>query len=208
LVWDEKLLEHWIAAQRLGLMDYQPADIYIDVSASNSPWARALRERLGISAFAIDLCQVGPTYLGLDYYRTENATATSFADGSFSGVSLHCAYEMFTKDDDINLLVEMKRILKPSGKLIIVPLYMHTHYCAYSTPEYYGKGHSDPTAKEYVRLDCFGIPSSRKYDAKMLKMRILDTIKRLGMEYQIFALRNKADLGRNIYCHFILEITR
>jgi ubiquinone/menaquinone biosynthesis C-methylase UbiE len=122
LVWNEKLLEHWIAAQRLRLMDYQPTDIYIDVAAANSPWAKALRERLGISAFAMDLCKVGSAYQGLDHYRTENATATSFADGSVSGVSLLCAYEMFTKDDDINLLVEMKRILKPNGKIIIEPI--------------------------------------------------------------------------------------
>jgi hypothetical protein len=102
----------------------------------------------------------------------------------------------------------MWRILKPGGKVIIVPLYMHTHYCAYSTPEYYGKGYSDSAAKEYVRLDCFGVPSSRKYDGRMLQARVLDPIERLGMHYQLLALCNKADMGKNIYCHFILEIIR
>jgi len=101
-------------------------------------------------------------------------------------------------DDDTNLLVEMGRILKPGGKVIIVPLYMHTHYCAYSTPEYYGKGYSDSAAKEYVRLDCFGIPSSRKYDAQMLKTRVLESIERLGMRYQLLALRNKTGSVPNL----------
>ena len=118
---------------------------------------------------------------------------------------MHCAYEMFTGDDDKGLLNEMARILKPGGKVVIVPLYMHTHYCSYSTPEYYGKGYSCQ-AKEYVRVDCFGVPSSRKYDAKQLKERVLDRIQSLGMRYKLLVLRNKAEVGTGIYCHFILEV--
>jgi ubiquinone/menaquinone biosynthesis C-methylase UbiE len=115
---------------------------------------------------------------------------------------------MFLGSDDIDLVREMARILRPGGKLVVAPLYMHTHYCSYSTPEYYGKGYSDPEAKEYVRVDCFGVPSSRKYDAKALMARVLKSIESLGMSYRLFALRNKEELGENIYCHFILEITR
>ena len=48
-VWDEKVLEHWIAAERLGLLEYRPADTYVDIAAGNSPWAKILRSRLGIS---------------------------------------------------------------------------------------------------------------------------------------------------------------
>jgi hypothetical protein len=206
-VWDEKLLEHWITAAILDVMNYQPGDIYVDVAACSSPWAKVLRERMGISAFGIDLA-VRDSYAALPFYRAEDATATSFEDGSVRGASLHCAYEMFLGSDDIDLVREMARILRPGGKLVVAPLYMHTHYCSYSTPEYYGKGYSDPEAKEYVRVDCFGVPSSRKYDAKTLMARVLKSIESLGMSYRLFALRNKEELGENIYCHFILEVTR
>lgn len=206
-VWDEKLLEHWIAAERLGLAGYQPEDVYIDAAAGHSPWAKVLRERFGISAVAIDL-EVGPAYRNLPYYRKENATSTTFADASVNGVSLQCAYEMFMGDDDTNLLKELARILKPGGKVIIVPLYMDTHYCAYATPEYYGKGNSDNLAKEYVNCAFNGVPSARFYDVNKLRTRVLDPIENLGMRYQLLALRNKAELGRGIYCHFILEITK
>jgi hypothetical protein len=50
--------------------------------------------------------------------------------------------------------------------------------------------------------------SVRKYDAATLKRRVLDRVAALGMDYRLLALRNKAELGRDIYCHFILEITR
>lgn len=207
-VWDEKLLEHWIAGERLGLAEFGPEDIYVDVAAASSPWAKTLHERWGVNAFAIDLAPVGEAYRDLPYYRTENATKSSFADGSVSGVSLHCAYEMFMRDDDLRLPGELARILKPGGKAVILPLYMHTHYCAYATPEYFSKGYADPAAKEYVRMDCYGIPSSRKYDAFTLQRRVLEQIKIAGLSYRLLVLRNKSALGRNIYCHFILEIQK
>jgi len=207
-VWDEKLLEHWISSERLALMSYRRKDIYVDIAAASSPWVQMLRERKKLNSFAIDLSEVGKTYQHLSYYRVENATKTTFADASVKGASLHCAYEMFMGEDDTQFIYEVARILKPGGKVIILPLYMHTHYCAYSTSEYYGKGFSDPEAKEYIRLDCNGIPSSRKYDAERLKSRVLDPIEKLGMQYNLLVLRNKAEFGKNIYCHFILEISR
>jgi SAM-dependent methyltransferase len=207
-VWDEKLLEHWIAAERLGLMTYSPSDIYVDVAAGSSPWVQALRARHGMVAFAVDRSPIGAAFRAFDYYRCEDATATSFADASVRGVSLHCAYEMFGGDDDIGLLRELARILQPGGKAVILPLYLHREYCAYSTPEYFGKGYADADAVEYVRTDCLGIPSSRKYDVSKLRSRILDTLAALGMEYRILVLRNQPALGRGVYCHFILEISK
>jgi ubiquinone/menaquinone biosynthesis C-methylase UbiE len=207
-VWDEKLLEHWIASERLGLMNWQAEDTYVDVAACSSPWAKILREHFGMQAFAIDLGEVGNNYKEPPYYRVENATATTFKDVSITVASLQCAYEMFMNKDDINFIKEIARILKPGGKVVILPLYMHTHYCSCSTPEYYGKGYSDPNAKEYVRRHDFGVPSARIYDAETLKQRVLDPIESYGMHYQLLALRNKFELGRDIYCHFILEISK
>lgn len=167
-----------------------------------------MRERLSTEAYAIDLGPVSAAYSSLGYYRSENATATRFASDSVASASLQCAYEMFQGQDDELLIDELARILKPGGCCVIVPLYMHTHYCAYSTPEYFGKGYSDLEAKEYVRLDCYGVPSSRKYDATQLKKRVLDRILKKGMTYRLRVLRNKQDFGANIYCHFILEIVK
>lgn len=206
-VWNEKVLEHWISFELLNLAQFKPSDVYVDIAACTSPWAKVLRERRGLSAFAIDL-ELGPEYRDLPYYREENAVATSFASGSVRGVSLHCAYEMFVGSDDTALLDELARILEPGGKAVIVPLYMHTHYCAYSTAEFFGRGYSDPNAIEYVRLDCFGVPSSRKYDAATFSDRVLRRIEGLGMKYRLLALRNKEQLGSDVYCHFVLEITK
>jgi hypothetical protein len=207
-VWHEKLLEHWISWECLELQNYQANDIYVDVAAAGSPWVKALREKHSIQAYAVDLGSIGEEYIHLPYYRVENATKMSFADDSIRGMSLHCAYEMFTADDDINLIDEIARVLRKGGKAIILPLYMHTHYCAYASPNFFGKGYADAKSKEYVRINASWIPSSRKYNSSVLKERILDRISSLGMTYSLSVLRNKADFGENIYCHFILEIQR
>ena len=206
-VWDEKLLEHFIAFQLLGLKGFAGNDMYVDIAACDSPWAHALRTRLGINAYAIDL-ELGATYRQFPYYLQENATATNFADASVRGASLQCAFEMFMGEDDVEFIAEAGRILAPGGRLVILPLYMHTHYCAYSTPEYWGKGFTDEKAMEYVHMDYLGVPSSRKYDAATLKQRIIDPVQKHGMQYRLRALRNKEQLGSGIYCHFILEISR
>jgi ubiquinone/menaquinone biosynthesis C-methylase UbiE len=206
-VWDEKLLEHWLAAERLKLFTYGKGDIYVDVAACGSPWAKILRARHEIQTYAIDLV-VKPEFLTLDFYREENATKTSFLDSSVRGMSLQCAFEMFLGSDDVDFVSEIRRILRPGGKVVILPLYMHTTYCTYSTPDFFGKGYGDPNAAEYVRFDAWGIPSSRKYDAATLKQRLLSPIERAGLEYDIYALRNKRELGEGIYCHFILEIIK
>lgn len=91
---------------------------------------------------------------------------------------------------------------------MIVPLYMHTHHCTYSTPEYWGKGRDDPGATEYLRRDCFGAPASRKYDAPTLKRRVLDVATGCGLRFKLHALRDKVGFGRGSYCHFILEIVK
>jgi hypothetical protein len=206
-VWDEKHLEHWIAYRLLGLGDYGGEDIYIDVAACGSPWAKTLRERNGIAAYANDLV-IDPQFRGLDFYKKEDATKTSFGDSSVRGMSLQCAFEMFTGDADTNLINEAARILKPGGKMIILPLYMHTHYCAYSTPDFFGRGRSDKDAVEYIRFDTSNIPSSRKYDAQHLVTRVLKPIVERGMKFRLMVLRNKHEIATGIYCHFILEVTR
>ena len=206
-VWEEKIVEHYIAYKMLELRDFRQNDIYVDVAACNSPWARILRDTLNIQAFAIDLA-LPEEHKKLDYYRVENATKTSFPDSSVKGVSLHCAFEMFAGDDDVKLIRELQRILRQGGKAVIVPLYMHTHYCCFASPEYWGKGHADSAALEYVRLDMRGIPSARNYDVVALQERILRTIENCGMHSKIYVLRNGKSLSPEVYCHFILEITK
>ena len=207
-VWFEKILEHFISYKLLDIENYSKDDIFVDIAAASSPWTEQLRKRIGIKSYAIDLNEVGESYAHYQYYRVEDATKSSFSDSSVKGAALHCAYEMFSGDDDINLIAEASRILTPGGKLIILPLYMHTHFCGYSTPEYFMKGFNDKLAKEYVRYDVHGVAWSRKYDHVHFLTRVIKNIKKNNMKYRLLKLTNKTDLSNEIYCHFILEIEK
>ena len=206
-VWTEKILEHYIAYTLIGLEELDSKEIYIDVAACNSPWVKMLKEKDTCDSFAIDL-QVPSIYKNLNYYSEMDATKTSFEANSIAGISLQCAYEMFIRDDDIHLIDEIARILKPGGKAVISPLYMHTHYCAYSTYEHFGKGFSHPDATEYINLHAQNIPSSRKYDAIQLKERILGRITNNNLKYKLLAIRNKEEIEEHVYCHFVLLIIK
>jgi hypothetical protein len=204
-VYFEKLLEHFVAWKllKLGEPIHTP---YVDVAACSSPWAKILRGK-GIESFAIDL-SVPLESSGLDYYRQEDATKTSFKDESIRGASLQCAYEMFVGYHDIELLEEFGRILKPGGRAVISPLYTHTHPCYYQTPEHYGEPYGDPGAQGYVRRDCWQVPSSRKYSPETLRTRVWDNAIKVGLVPSLHVLRNKDELPEGIYLHFILVLDK
>ncbi len=211
---NEKLLEHFIASQMCGLRNALPDHaqartkdfLYIDVAGCGSPWVRVLNAK-GINAIAIDL-KIPPIHRRLKTYRKMDATKTTFGSESVDCMSLQCAYEVFLGNDDSLLVDEVARLLKPGGKGIVVPLYMHTHYCGYSSPEYYGKGWADSGATAYLRPSSWGIPFSRKYDVERLNERVVSRAEERGMHCTIHVLRNKQELGQGVYCHFVLEMTK
>lgn len=204
-VFDEKLLEHYMAWQLLSLGSPAGAP-YLDVAACASPWAKLLRER-GIEAHAIDLA-VAPELASLDFYHQADATRSPFADASIAAASLQCAFEMFTGDSDTRLVAELARILRPGGRAVVSPLYMHTHACHYQTPEFLGQATGDDGAKTYVRRDLWGVASSRKYSAATLKARVWEPALRAGLVPSLRVLRNGAELGEGIYLHFILVLDK
>jgi len=205
--WHEKIFEHQVSHLLLGIDGYGADDVYLDVAAGGSPWVRMLRELRGVTAYAIDLTVRHP-FRELGYYREEDATRTTFASASVRGISLHCAYEMFTGNSDVQAISEISRILAPGGAVVIVPLYLHTHYCCYSSPEFWGKGFADDGAREYVRRGTRGIPSSRKYDAARLCQRVIDPAVDAGLEPVVYVLRNQYAISAEIYCHFVLMLRK
>lgn len=204
---EEKLLEHYIAYTLGGIGEFSAGERYVDVAAHNSPWVALLRTKHDISAVGIDL-HIPDELLATGFYFVEDATNTSFEDKSVALLSLQCAYEMFAGNDDVKFIDEAARILKPGGKAVIVPLYLHTHHCFYASAEHYGTGPSDAGATAYIRREAIGVPFSRKYDPVTLKERLLSRIVANDLQYRLLVLRNPSDVDAGVYCRFVLEITK
>jgi len=204
-VYREKLLEHFIAWKFLCL-DNSPHTPYVDVAAGGSPWVLLLRNK-GVVACAIDVT-ISPEFISERCYLRQDATRTGFENGSVGSASLQCAYEMFSKGQDVELLYELGRILKPGGRAVISPLYTHTHTCYYQTPDYYGEVPGDPESKRYIRRDCWGVPFSRKYSPETLKTRVWNNAHNAGLLPSLHVLRNKYEIGDGIYLHFILVLDK
>lgn len=203
-IYEEKLLEHYVAWDLLNLDT--AGKRYLDIAGATSPWVQLLNSK-EIEAYSIDL-NVPDQFSHQNYYIQGDATATNFPDNYFDAASAQCAFEMFAKDSDIRLMSEISRILKPGGRCVISPLYMHTHACFYQSPEYYGIVKGDAGAKAYIRRDCLGVPVSRKYSARTLNERIFAQARKTGLKPSIYVLRNKREISEKVYLHFILVIEK
>lgn len=202
---DEKRLEHYVA-WLLATPESPKRQPYLDVAACGSPWVSLLRSR-GVAATAIDL-DPPPGSAGEAHYEQQDATRMRYESGSIGSASLQCAFEMFHGDQDTRLVVELARVLRPGGRAVILPLYMHTHACHYHTPEYAGRSLGDFGSTAYLRPDCWGIPASRKYDATSLRCRVWDPARAAGLVPSLLVLRNREQVLPGTYLHFVLVLDK
>jgi len=124
-----KALEHFLS---FVLLAPRPGEIAIDVAASNSPCADiVLREFGAARAYRQDFnypAGVHDTKIG------SRASAIPLPDASVDLIMLHNSWEHFEGDEDIAFLFEARRLLKPGGRLVIIPVYMSTRMEIWTSP--------------------------------------------------------------------------
>lgn len=200
-----KIIEYYIVEKLLDLN--AEMDVYIDIGAAGSPFAKYLREKKSVNAFAVDL-EKGPYQEA--YYLQEDATDMHFDDNSVDAISAQSAFEMFVGDADIRFIEEAGRVLKKGGKVCILPLYLHRIFLSTSSPNYYGKGFADKTALECIRTDCRGeIPLGRFYDVDALEDRVLKTAEQFGFNTYIYVLPDSwVEKDQFVYLKFVLLLEK
>ncbi len=124
----EKALEHYLAAQLLGL---QSEDVYVDVASLNSPAPRIYRDLYGCTVYRQDL--VYPAGLRGDRIGGD-AGSMPVPDGFATKIALHNAFEHFEGDSDVACVREAARILRPGGRLCILPLFLFDIYAIQTDP--------------------------------------------------------------------------
>lgn len=121
-VFSQKTFEHYIACKLLNL---KKGDVYIDIASALSPLPDLLPNMYNCIAYRQDLIYpsgINGNVIGGD--AAHMPLPAGFADS----MALHCSFEHFENKSDIEFMKEANRVLKPGGKLCIVPLYMFTEY--------------------------------------------------------------------------------
>ena len=113
-----KALQHYLS---ILLLDIQNSDTYIDIASSHSVCPDIIRKFHTTNIYRQDIqykIGVHGELIG------SNAENIPLLDNSIDKMALHCSFEHFENNADINFIKEAHRILKPNGKFVITPLYL------------------------------------------------------------------------------------
>lgn len=197
----EKCLEHYLTYKELALT---PSEVYIDIAASQSKWADILLSK-GYNTYKLDLAYppgIRGREIGAD------AGNTGLQDNCSSVLSLHCAYETFINDADIRFIREAGRILKPGGRLAIVPLYTDERYFIMSCAHLDLSDHQldGGAIRVWREDDCTNASFSRHYSPESFADRIYS--QRGVLQGKVIYFNNLEELrrryeGQRIYCDFM-----
>jgi len=197
----EKAVEHYLA---LKLLELDADDVCIDVASQGSPAPRIYRELTGCTVFRQDLSYPAGRRgerIGGD------AAAMPVPDGFATKLTLHNAYEHFEGDADIRFIKEAGRVLRPGGKLCILPLFLHDTYAIQTDPAALPRN-GLPFDDDVVLYCARGWRDrhGRFYDVPHLISRIRDHLG--GLRMQVIVIENMRALDPDCYLSFVALFER
>ncbi len=199
----EKFLQHYLS---LKLLELNSSDVYIDVASNTSPMKDIVRRLFGAETYSMDLkyeSGINGDRIGCD------AGDTGLRDGFASKLSLHCSFEHFAFGSDIRFVREAGRILRPGGRVCIVPLYLLNEYSIRQDPTLEADlSISDREGAKRVFVRDYLVDYGRFYDVEALRQRILAACKGT-LNPIVYRVGNLAELNQpNVYSHFVLLLEK
>ncbi len=192
----EKAFEHYLAAK---LLDLTNEDIYIDIANCNSPVPEIYHKLYSCKTYRQDLMfpeGIHGNKIGGD------AGNMPIEDGFATKMALHCSFEHFELNSDINLIKESNRVLRTGGKLCILPLYLLNHYALQINPIEW------PTANRDLERDAilycvmgWGTRHARFYDIPHLLSRIGENLGTLKLT--IYVVQSTGILAQKTHVKYI-----
>ena len=198
----EKALEHFIAAY---LLKFNERDVYIDVASSDSPTVEIYKELFGPQTYRQDMIfqnGIAGNTIGGD------AAAMPIPDGFATKMALHCSFEHFEGDADTRFIRECERVLKPGGKMCIVPFYVAPEFLNQTderTHHALGRPTFDQDAKPYQK-DGWGNRFARFYSPEQFKIRILDNLRCSNIT--VYKITNATAINPVCYAHYAAVLER
>jgi len=198
----EKAFEHWVVLQVLAP---GPGDVLIDVASDNSPLPEIAERLTGASACRQDI-RYRPGLRGKTIGG--DACRMPVPDGFAQKASLTCSFEHFEGGSDLGLFQELARVLRPGGRVCVVPFYVTSQHANQTDPEVRVGGDVafDPGARLYLARG-WGNRFGRFYSpASFVERVVAPTLDRF--EFEIIHLAGAADVDPAIYARLAFLATR
>ncbi|MEA5448426.1 methyltransferase domain-containing protein [Leptolyngbya sp. CCNP1308] len=196
----EKSLEHYIAAK---LLQLNAEDTYIDIASEGSPVPEIYHNLFGSKTYRQDLAY--PT--GLHGNKIGgNAAHMPIPDNFASKMALHCSFEHFEQNADIGFVREAARVLRPGGKICIVPLYLALQYSIQTDPVIAVPQNVSFENDAIIHAAVgWGNRHGRFYDPDHLVSRISENLN--GLSLTVYHILNAKSIDSSCYVQFaaILE---
>lgn len=197
----EKSLEHFLAAK---LLELTSQDIYIDIASEGSPVPEIYNRLFGVHTYRQDLAYPkgfnGETIGG-------NAAEMAIPDEFASKMALHCSLEPFEGDSDTRFFREAVRVLKPGGRVCVVPFYVFEEFSVVTDPEVVRMQNVgfDKDAVVYC-IAGWANRHGRYYDPQRFVERIAVFL--TGCIIKIFHILNAHEVDPSCYSRFALLIEK
>jgi len=191
----EKYLEHFVSLELLAPAE---GDVLVDVACMDSPFSEIAAELYGLSTYRQDIMYppgVRDRSIGGD------AASMPVPDGFTDHLVMHCSFEHFEGDSDIRFIREASRVLRPGGRLCILPLYTSQRYAIQTHPRGLRRQRIDfePGDTVYVS-DEWGPPHQRYYDADAFLRRVVSGLE--DLELTVYRVTNLEELKGHSYLRF------
>jgi len=196
------LLEHYLSLQLLPPIT--PQNVIIDVACADSPFAAVVRRLYGCTVYRQDLVYPEGIHRASDGIEEigGNAAFMPLLDSFASGLVLHCAFEMFRGDNDSLFLQKAARVLKPGGRLVIIPLYLSSLHHHLVDPLADRRGVSyDPGARIIYSPGFNRVAFTRFYSVEAFMRRVVEH--RTGMSVKVILVENEKEVDPSCYLKFI-----
>jgi len=200
-LFSEKALEHFISLTFTRLSEKSKV---IDIANAGSPFPAIVHKKFGCDVWSNDL--IFDRGMQRDSWHTKiggDACDLPIEDNFFDLAVLHCAFEMFESDADSRLVQKAERILKPGGKLVIIPLYMNEIYHVLRDPMTYRRPlpDIDHGAELIYRNNFYGCAFARFYSVDALLRRLIRCSRDLKLN--VYRVLNAAEVATTCYVTWI-----
>lgn len=197
---NEKLLEHFVS---LELLRPRAGETLIDIGGAASPFADYCADRLGLTAYALDLAYppgVNGRKIGC------SIESVPMPDASVDLMTLHCTIDHFEGERDTLFLREAARLLRPGGRACILPVYFAPRAANICGPRHFSpRAEFDPGAE--VRLvEDYNNRFGRFYSPETFRARLLDAAP--GLKPTLFRIAGEREAIPNNYLMYALAMER